>query len=102
MLTLSFAGGDTAPQMYATDQLPSSSNYFLGADPSQWLSDVPNYSGVVYQNVYPGVSAQFSGDSQKELEYGFTVAPGADPSQIKLSWQGAQALTDGSAGRPDP
>ena len=98
VLTLSFAGADPAPQVYATGQLPGVSNYFAGNDPSQWIADVPNYAGVVYHDLYPGVDLQFSGDSQNELEYSFTVAPGADPSQIRTSWQGAQSVTTDAQG----
>ena len=98
VLTLSFAGADPAPQVYATGQLPGVSKYFAGNDPSQWIADVPNYAGVVYHDVYPGIDLHFSGDSQNELEYSFTVAPGADPSQIRTSWQGAQSVTTDAQG----
>ncbi len=98
VLTLSFAGGDTAPQMYATDQLPSVSNYFTGDDPSKWIADVPNYAGVIEKNVYPGIDVEFHGDSQKELEYDFIVSPGADLSRVKVSWQGAQSVQSDGQG----
>jgi RHS repeat-associated protein len=32
------------------------------------------------------------GDSQKELEYDFSLAPGADLSQVRVSWKGATSL----------
>ncbi len=30
-------------------------NYFLGNDPVKWRTDVPNYSGIIMREVYPGV-----------------------------------------------
>src|SRR5258708_7946335 len=47
---------------------------------------------TAYHNAYPGVDLQCHGDSQRELEYTFVVAPGAGLSQIKVSWQGALAV----------
>jgi RHS repeat-associated protein len=92
VLQMSFAGANPAPQLYAQDELPSRSNYFVGSDSTKWLSDVPNYATVVEHNLYPGVDLLVHGDSQKELEYDFSLAPGADLSQVRVSWKGAASL----------
>ena len=63
------------------------SNYFIGNDPSQWHTDIPNYGQVEEQNVYPGVDLVYYGN-QQQLEYNFTVAPGADPGVIRLAFTG--------------
>ena len=60
------------------DLLPGTSNYLIGNDPSQWHTDIPNYGQVEEQSVYPGVDLVYYGN-QQQLEYNFTVAPGADP-----------------------
>jgi hypothetical protein len=97
-LQISFAGGDPAAKIEATDQLLSRSNYFVGADASKWLQNVPNYGAVTYHSVYPGIDVQFHGDSQRELEYDFVVAPGADLSRVRVKWQGAQSVTTDGQG----
>lgn len=61
------------------------SNYFRGNDRRKWRRDIPNYGKVSYDEVYPGVDLVFYG-KQRELEYDFVVAPGADPSRIRMEF----------------
>lgn len=66
-------------------------NYLLGNDRSQWRRNISTYAKVRYDNVYPGVDLVYYGN-QRELEYDFIVAPGADPKAINLSFDGADEL----------
>ncbi len=74
-----------------TNRLAGKSNYFIGNDPHKWLSDVPQYAGVRYESVYPGIDLVFYGN-QGHLEYDFRVAPGSDPSRAELEFDGATKL----------
>ena len=75
--------------------LPGKSNYFIGNDPAKWHRDIPQFARVRYQDVYPGVDLVYYGN-QGQLEYDFEVAPGADPGQIALRFQGQEkARLDG-------
>jgi hypothetical protein len=91
LVTMTLVGANAAPRIEGQGRLPGVSNYFLGNDPSQWRTQVPTYARVVYQDVYPGIDLLYYGQ-QRELEYDFVVAPGADPSAITLSFQGMQNL----------
>jgi hypothetical protein len=73
------------------------SNYFVGSDPKAWIRDVPQYGKVEYSNVYPGIDMVYYGN-QRSLEYDMVVAPGADPSQIRLKFQGQKSLRVDKAG----
>jgi hypothetical protein len=64
------------------------SNYYLGKDAAKWRSNIPQYAQAKAAGVYDGVDLVFNG-SQSELEYDFVVAPGADPKQIRLKFDGA-------------
>jgi hypothetical protein len=78
------------------DPLPGRSNYFLGSGPSAAYTDVPTYGQVVYQDVYPGIDLVFQAGPGGGLAYDFLLAPGADPAQIRLRWQGVpSASVDG-------
>ena len=68
------------------------SNYLTGNDPSQWHTNVSDFARVKLQGVYPGVDLIYHGN-QGQLEYDFTVAPGADPGTIRLAFQGADSTT---------
>ncbi|MBP6822718.1 MAG: SBBP repeat-containing protein, partial [Acidobacteria bacterium] len=75
----------------ASGLLPGKSNYLIGDDSSRWRTNIPNYSQVEYNEVYPGVAMKFYG-TQRSLEYDFEVAPGVDPSGITLSVEGAEKI----------
>jgi hypothetical protein len=89
IVRLKFAGGSTPAAINGRDQLPGKTNYFIGNDPKQWHTNVPNYDGVVYRGVYPGVDAVFHGDNRR-LEFDFIVAPDANPHAIALEVEGGE------------
>jgi hypothetical protein len=46
---------------------------------------------VQYQQIWPGVDLVLYGN-QRQLEYDFIVAPGANPAQIDLTFDGVEKL----------
>ncbi|MGA3326140.1 MAG: SBBP repeat-containing protein [Terriglobia bacterium] len=83
VLRMKLVGANASAAVTGADELPGKSNYFIGNDPKKWRTNVSNYSKVKYQNVYPGVDLVYYGN-QRQLEYDFVVAPGANPSAIAL------------------
>jgi hypothetical protein len=81
----------------ALDQLPGISNYFIGSDPAKWRTGIPTYGKVKYEGIYPGVDLVYYGN-QRQLEFDFVLAPGADPNTIRLAFQGIDDLELGSHG----
>ncbi|MGC9951618.1 MAG: SBBP repeat-containing protein [Bryobacteraceae bacterium] len=81
----------------AVDLLPGKTNYYAGDDPSGWRTGVPNYARIRYRSVFPGVELSVYGN-QREIEYDWLVAPGADPSLIRFSFTGATRLRLDAAG----
>jgi hypothetical protein len=86
-----------AAKIVGMDELPGKTNYFIGNDPGKWRTNIPTYGKVKFQGVYPGVDLVYYGD-QRQLEYDFIVAPGANPQQIALDIQGARELQINAAG----
>ncbi|HXM95019.1 MAG TPA: SBBP repeat-containing protein [Candidatus Dormibacteraeota bacterium] len=91
IVRIHFEGANSAPQIEASDRLPGKVNYFIGSDPKDWHADIPSYARVKYTGVYPGIDLVFYGN-QSRLEYDLVVAPGADPSAIKMNLDGANKL----------
>lgn len=83
-------GASSTARVSAIQPLPGKSSYFIGNDPAKWRRDIPQFGRVEYQSVYPGIDLVYYGN-QGQLEYDFRVAPGAEPSQIALSFKGASA-----------
>ncbi|HEV2799592.1 MAG TPA: SBBP repeat-containing protein [Pyrinomonadaceae bacterium] len=90
-LRMRFLGGNPAPQVAGEDRLQGEVNYLIGNQPEKWRTGVQTYSRVRYTEVYPGIDVVYYGN-QRQLEYDFVVAPGANPSQIRLSFAGARHL----------
>jgi hypothetical protein len=90
-LRMSLVGAARKPVVTGADELPGKANYFIGKDRSQWRTNVPTYAKVQYQDVYPGIDLVYYGN-QRQLEYDFVVAPGADPKKIVLGFKGADRL----------
>ncbi len=88
ILRMQLAGANPTPGFTAQERLPGVSNYFIGNNPAKWHANVPQYRRVVESEVYHGVNLVYYG-TQGRLEYDFDVAPGADPSVIRLAFQGA-------------
>jgi hypothetical protein len=89
-LGISFLGADPDTRIVGVEDLPGKSNYFVGARES-WRTGVPHYRKVRYERIYPGIDLVLYGN-QGELEYDFVVAPGADPGEIRLRFEGAEGL----------
>ena len=94
---MQFAGANASAALAGTESLPGRSNYFIGNDSSRWLRNVSHFSRVRYSSLYSGIDLDFYG-REGHLEYDFEVAPGADPRQIELQFQGADRLQVGQDG----
>lgn len=90
-------GGNSSPRVVGVDPQAETSNYFLGNDPRRWHVGVAHYALVRYEAVYPGVDLLYRGN-QRQLEYDFVVAPGADPRRIRLAFKGVDSIAIGSRG----
>ena len=88
---MQFAGANPSSTISGTQSLPGRSNYFIGNDSSRWLHNVSHFSRVRYSSLYSGIDLDFYG-REGRLEYDFEVAPGADPRQIELQFQGVDPL----------
>jgi hypothetical protein len=67
------------------------SNYLVGKDQKDWHSGVPQYGRLRVKEVYDGIDLVFYGHG-RDLEYDFVVAPGGDPNQIRLAFDGVAAM----------
>ena len=90
-LRMRLVGANPQPRVEGLNELSGKSNYIIGNDPAKWRKNVSRYAKVRYENVYPGVDLVYYG-SQREMEYDFVLAPGADPRSIKLSFEGTQGI----------
>ena len=91
ILRLRLLGASPFIRVSGLDELPGKSSYFFGNDPAKWRTNVPTYAKVRYEGVYPGIDVVYYGN-QRQLEYDFVVAPGADPRAITLRFDGLREV----------
>lgn len=91
LVQLTFPGANQNPQINFLDPLPGVSNFIKGQDPENWVINVPNYTGLIYQNLYDGIDLKYS-SLNSELKSDFIVHPGADPKQIRLQYSGVENI----------
>jgi Beta-propeller repeat len=97
VVTMRVVDANPEPEAAGQRVTTGASNYFIGNDPTQWVTDIPIYERVNYRDIYPGVDLVYYG-TQSQLEYDFVVSAGADPSTIRLDFEGASNLTVTPAG----
>jgi Calx-beta domain/Beta-propeller repeat len=90
VVRMRLVGADPEATIVGVDPLPGRSHYILG-ESDRWRRSVPSFARVQYTGVYPGVSLVFYG-SERQLEYDFVVAPGADPAAVALAFDGAHGV----------
>jgi hypothetical protein len=91
-LRMKLVGASDTSGGKATGELAGKVNYFIGNDPTKWRRNVPTYSRVEYPGIYPGIDLVYYGN-QRQLEYDFVVAPGADPNKIGIRFEGAEKVS---------
>ncbi len=87
--SMQIRGGNPQASSAGLNELSGKTNYIIGS--RQWLTGIPNYARVQFSNVYPGIDLVYYGN-QQQLEYDFIVSPGADPSTIRLGFDGVESL----------
>jgi hypothetical protein len=91
VLRMKLRGANPAASVTGVDELAGTSNYFIGNDPAKWRTGVPTYAKVKYAGIYSGIDLVYYGN-QRQLEYDFIVAPGADPRRIAFDVRGASRI----------
>ena len=88
-LELRFVGANPHARLEPRAKGASKVNYLTG---SVRETAIPTYAQVAYRDLWPGIDMVFRGAAGK-LKYEFHVAPGADPSRIRLAYAGSDRLS---------
>lgn len=63
-------------------------NFYLGNDPSKWATGVNAHGKVTVEELYPGIDLEIYGSTNNSLKYNLIIKPNADPSIIKMRYEG--------------
>lgn len=91
MVRAALIGANESAEVVGERPLDHTANYFLGSDPSRWRTNVTSYEAIVYQDIYPGIDLKYYNNGSG-MEYDFILSAGADPSRIRVSYEGAESI----------
>lgn len=86
-----FKGANTSISVRKGTPFSEYYNYFLGNDQSKWASRCRAYDRIVLENIYNGIDAELVAEKDF-IKLNFIVKPYADPSMIKLGYEGPDAM----------
>ncbi len=90
LVELVFVGGnERAPR--GLDPLPHPTSFFLGSDPSGWVTAVPSYRRVIYEEVWDDIDIEFLG-GPRGLKYNVHIRPGGDVRDVGFGYRGLDGL----------
>ncbi|WP_324675283.1 gliding motility-associated C-terminal domain-containing protein [Hymenobacter sp. GOD-10R] len=98
-LRMRFVGASDQVALTSTEQTKEVRNYFRGSNAQQWTHHVRGFRHLHYTTLWPGIGARLYENQDQKLEYDFELAPAADPSLIRLRYEGGDAMAlqpDGS------
>ncbi len=88
---LKFLSASDRTHVIGSAKLAGHHNYFIGNDPDQWAGGAKAYAAMDMFEVAPGCNAHFRSGSSG-LKYDLALAPGADPSAIRFTYEGADDI----------
>jgi len=91
-LRLTLPGADKRAKLEGVDKSAAPTNYF-----GKTFRSADAFGRLRQSGVYPGINIVYYGQGQS-LEYDFELAPGADPSRIRMRFEGADSISLGPKG----
>jgi len=91
LFAVEFIGANRNGRIDGVDKLPGVFNFYAGDNPTAWQTDIPTYAGVRYAELYPGTALVYNGDATR-IKGTYTLAAGADPTQIRWRYDGAKVV----------
>jgi hypothetical protein len=92
MIKAEFVGANPDVVVTGLEEREYKCNYFIGNDPAKWRTDVPNYSGITFVELYPGVEVEII-QRDGRLECQMTAVSPANLAQVKTKYLGAEMVT---------
>jgi gliding motility-associated-like protein len=88
---IELVNANPAPQIVAEGPSEDYLNYYNVVTPEEGATFVRSFQKITYLDIYPGIDLEFQAKpgTEKPVEYNFIVHPGADASQIRLKYNGA-------------
>ncbi|SRR6266511_561623 len=97
VVRMRYEGAGANTPVVGIDRQPGTVNYLVGSDSTKWHTKLAAYSGIVYQQLYPGIDLHYDG-TDGFLKSTYTLAAGANPKLLRWRYQGSKDVQVDSAG----
>ena len=87
--------GAQAAELSGREQTATQTNYYLGNDPRNWHLNVPSYRSVAYAGDIEESTSSITAAEGGFLEYDFRNSPGADPTKVRMRFDGLKRTLQG-------
>jgi gliding motility-associated-like protein len=89
---MGFLGANTNTTIEGFTPMEEYHNYYIGSDTAKWASRVKKYRQIRYEQLYQGIDLLFY-EEHHTYKYEFIVKKGANPSLIRIHYEGADELS---------
>ncbi len=96
--TMQFVAANSTANVVGATPLSGKINHLLRRHAADWRTNMPTFSQVRIENIYPDVNVVYYGNG-RQLEYDFDLAAGVDPRTIALRFDGARQLSINQQGQ---
>ncbi len=90
-VTLAFEGAASTVRMTGETRRTGRYNFYVGADPAAWRSNVPAWGSLLYSGLYDGIDLRVR-ENAGRLEYDLMLAPDTDAGRIVVRAEGASSV----------
>jgi gliding motility-associated-like protein len=90
--TMKLEGANESPRIEGLNRQKHYYNYFIGNNPEKWKSDIHPCQALDYNNIYDGIDMHVTSD-KGQFVYDFVVKPEADPSKVRLAFDGPDKVS---------
>lgn len=97
-IKMSFVGANPNFRVVGIDPVDTTVSFFYGNDPDQWRPNVPVYSGIRLENVYPDIDIMYTIVNGQLLPQAESKSLQADLSLVALEIEGAEVTNANSFG----
>jgi len=87
-----YAHANLHASIEAGEPLSARINLLLGESARDWRQDIPTYQVLRYRDLYTGIDLKYGGEGDG-IKSEFIVRPGADPEQIRLTYDNAEHIS---------
>ncbi len=95
--TIFFQGHNEGVKMEGLHEKINKINYFRGNDSSQFVTDISNYEGICYKELYKNIDLKYY-LTDRQLQYDYVIKPGGEVSNIVLHYSGVNSLSLSTSG----